>query len=127
MRSYHALVFDEVIEGTTAVTSDPAYNAQLAMTEKIELFAVADTVSGTTPTLTVQINESPDGVHWRNKNTTAEINAVSLSTSANTLSVGLDSGTNLGSGLNRLSVTLGGTSPKAHIRIWATGRGEVGG
>jgi hypothetical protein len=128
MRVYHTLVFDENIEGTAALYSDPMYNDQLAVTEKLEIFAVADTVAGTSPTLTAQIEESPDGIHWQNKNGTAEINAVSLSTTLNTIAVGRDAGTNLGSGLCRLRVVIGGTgNPKGHVRVWATGRGEQGG
>ncbi len=127
MRAYHTLVFDEMIEGTAAVYSDPSFNGQLASTEKVELAAVVDTVSGTTPTLTVRFQEGPDGIHWRNKNGTAEINGVSISAVPVPLTVGLDSGANQGSGLQRLEVTLAGTTPKAHVRIWATGRGEVGG
>jgi hypothetical protein len=126
MRVYHTLVFDENIEGTTALYSNPVHNDTLAVTEKVEIFAVADTASGTSPTLTAQIEESPDGIHWQNKNTNAEINGVSLSTTANTIAVGRDAGTNLGSGLCRLRVALGGTNPKGHVRIWATGRGEQG-
>lgn len=127
MRTYHTLVFDEMIEGTAPVYSDPSYNGLLASTEKVELAAVVDTVSGTSPTLTVRIHEGPDGIHWRNKNATAEINGVSITAVPVPLTVGLDAGANLGSGQARLEVTLGGTNPKAHVRIWATGRGEVGG
>ena len=63
MRVYHSLVFDENVEGTTAVYTDPSFNAQLASCEKLHIFTLSDTVSGTTPQLTVQIEDSPDGVH----------------------------------------------------------------
>ena len=124
MRIFHALVFDTTIEGTTALYSDPQYNDPLGAADALSLFAVGDTASGTSPTLTAQMEESGDQVHWNAKAGTAEINAASLSTSANTIAVGRDSGSTPSSGFVRLKVSLGGTSPKARIRLWATGRGD---
>src|SRR5262245_43463011 len=69
---YHGRVFDEVLEGTTALYSSRMLNDRFAQTEVLELFAVAELASGT-PTLTVQLEESPDGIHWSNKNGTPEI------------------------------------------------------
>lgn len=124
MRLFHAQLYDENLEGTTALYTDPSNNALLGSVEKLTLFTIADTVSGTTPTLTVQIEESPDQVNWSNKAGTAEINAVALSTSQKTITVGRDNGSVPSAGFLRLRVVLGGTTPKAHIRIWVTGRGE---
>jgi hypothetical protein len=125
MRAYHQLVFDEFLEGAVTLYTDPGFNSQLAMTEKLMLYAIADTVSGTA-NLTVQIEEGPDGVHFQNRNASAELTANGMSTSANTTAVGRDFGSNLGTGFVRLRVALAGTTPKAHVRIWATGRGEQG-
>src|SRR5215210_3744233 len=108
MRVYHALVFDENLEATTALYTDPSFNAQLALCEKLHIFTISDTASGTTPTLTVQIEDSPDGVHFNNRTATAEINAQALSTTNNTTLVARDAGTNLASGFARLRVQLGG-------------------
>lgn len=124
MRVFHSLVFDENIEATTAQYIDASWNAQLGLPDKLTIFAIGDTASGTTPTLLVQIEESPDQVHWLNKNATAEINGSNLSTTANTVLVGRDAGTTPSAAFIRLRIVLGGTTPKAHIRIWVTGRGE---
>jgi len=117
-------MYDENIEGTTALFTDPSQNALLGSVEKLTIYTITDTVSGTSPTLTVQIEESPDQINWTNKSGTAEINGVALSTTQKTSTVGRDNGTVPASGFIRLRVSVGGTTPKAHIRIWVTGRGE---
>lgn len=124
MRLFHVGMYDENVEGTTALYTDPTHNNLLGSVEKLSIFALTDTVSGTSPTLTVQIEESGDQVHWTNKVATPEINGTALSTSAVTTAVGRDAGTTPSAGFLRLRVVLGGTSPKAHVRIWVTGRGE---
>jgi hypothetical protein len=123
MRVYHALVFDENIEGNAALYTDPSFNAQLALCEKLYIYTLSDTVTGTA-TLTVQIEDSPDGVHFNNRTGTAEINAQSISATAVTTLVARDAGTNLASAFARLRVSIGGTTVKGHVRIWVTGRGE---
>jgi hypothetical protein len=124
MRLFHAQIYDENIEGTTALYTDPTHNGLLGSVEKLSIFAITDTVTGTAPTLTVQIEESGDQVHWTNKIATAEINGTSLSTTAVTTAVGRDAGTTPSGGFLRLRVSLAGTTPKAHVRLWVTGRGE---
>ena len=126
MRVFHSLVFDENIEGTTEVYTDPTWNAQLGLPDKLTLFAVTDTASATTgPTLTVRIEESGDQIHWTSKTGTPEINAQTMSTTANTVFVGRDNGTNPTAGFVRLRLTLGGTGAlKGHVRLFITGRGE---
>jgi len=124
MRIFHIDLYDDNMEGTTALYTDPSHNALLGSVEKLSIFAITDTVSGTSPTLTVQIEESGDQVHWVNKAGTPEINAVALSTSALTTAVGRDAGGTPSNGFLRLRVVLGGTSPKAHVRLFVTGRGE---
>jgi hypothetical protein len=117
-------MYDENIEGTQALFTDPSHNALLGSVEKLSIFAVVDSVSGTSPTLTVQIEESGDQVRWINKAGTAEINAAALSTTVITTAVGRDTGATPSNGFLRLRVSLGGTSPKAHVRLFVTGRGE---
>lgn len=126
MRVFHSLVFDENIESTTANYCDASWNAQLGLPDKLTIFALTDTVSGTSPNLTVQIEESPDQVHWLPKlgTTTAEIYTAALQTTTNTTVVGRDAGTVPSAAFIRLRVQLGGTTPKAHVRVWVTGRGE---
>jgi len=117
-------LYDENVEGILPLFTDPSHNALLGSVEKLSIFAITDTVSGTSPTMTVQIEESGDQVHWINKTGTAEINGAALSTTVLTTAVGRDTGATPSSGFLRLRVVLGGTSPKAHVRLWVTGRGE---
>src|SRR5882724_6250911 len=126
MRVFHSLVYDENIESTTVNYCDAAWNAQLGLPDKLTIFTLTDTASGTRPTLTVQIEEGPDQVHWLPKlgTTTAEIYTAALLTTANTSLVGRDAGTTPSAAFIRLRIQLGGTTPKAHVRIWVTGRGE---
>src|SRR4051812_44198546 len=128
MRVFHSLVFDENIEATTNIYTDASWNAQLGLPDKLTIFALTDTVSGTSPTLSVQIEEGPDQVHWQSKlgtaTTTAEIFSTALSAAANTVAVGRDAGAVPSAAFIRLRIALGGTSPKAHVRVWVTGRGE---
>jgi len=125
MRVFHTMVFDENIEGAGTASplySDPTHNPMLGLVEKLSIFALTDTVTGT-GTLVAQIEESADQVHWVNKGTTAEVSGT-LSTTAVTPLVGRDAGTVPSSGFLRLRVTLSNSSQKAHVRIWVTGRGE---
>lgn len=126
MQTFHILVFDDVIEGTTAVYTDPRFNADLASADKLVIMGVVSqvSVSGGTPTFTAQIEHSADNRNFVNKSGTAEINGVTLSTTALTNVSGNDPGTvPLGAHV-RLRLVLGGTTPKARVRLWVTGRVE---
>lgn len=126
MRSFHRLVFDESVDGTTSVYTSPAFEALLGLSDALTISGYASGVSGTTPTLSVAVEQSPDERHWTTRNGTAEVNAVSLSTSAETTFQGND-GSPIGAsrpGFARLKITLGGTSPRGRLKIWVTGRGE---
>jgi hypothetical protein len=72
--------------------------------------------------LTVQIEDSPDQIHWSNRNSTPEINGATLSTTLNTTLVARDNGALLASGFGRLRIQLAGTNPKAAIKIWLSVR-----
>lgn len=122
MRLFHVEAYDDVLEGTSTTYSDPRLDEVLGSVERLRLFVVATDVSGTSPTLTVRIEEGPTGERWSNKAGTAEINAVALSTSAVNLVRGADAGGTPGAGQARLAITLGGTSPRAQLRIYVTGR-----
>lgn len=125
MRQFNALVFDEFISGQTMVFTSAALDDRLGKPNQLSLFAVADNVSGTAPTLSVQIYTSADGRNFVTKSQQGpEINTISLSTGATNVATGYDqfSGS-LGSfGYVRLGITLGGTNPAAHVKIYVTGR-----
>lgn len=138
MRVFHSLVLDENLEtgtvasgtASTTIYTDASWNSQMGLPDKLTIFALADTVVGTgatAPTLIVQIEESPDQVHFTSKTTTPEINSTTLSTSTNTLAIGRDPGTQPSAAFIRLRTTLAiahTAGGKGHVRLWVTGRGE---
>lgn len=125
MRIFSQLVFDDFIMGTESVYTAEQYNDGMGLADQFAIQAVADQVSGTTPTLTVQIQHSNDQRNWVDKSGTAEINAQSLSASATTVKVGTDSGSTPTLGYRRLKITLGGTTPVAHVKLFACGRDKT--
>lgn len=127
MRVFHTCVFDDTVDGTTATYTSPRFNALLGLSDSLSISGYATQASsGSTPTLTVQVEQGPDERRWANRNGTAEVDALTLSTTAETAVQGND-GTPVGvnrQGFARLRIQLGGTTPKARVKIWVTGRGE---
>ncbi|MBL8740095.1 MAG: hypothetical protein JNK04_03340 [Myxococcales bacterium] len=111
-------MFDDVLVGTTATYTPTGFNDRLGMFDKISIQAIADQVSGTTPTLTVQIEHSGDQRNWSKKSGTAEISNRALVTTTTNVFDGSDGGAVPNHGFVRLAVSLGGTSPQAHVKIW---------
>jgi len=124
MRAFHVLAYDGTIDGTTSVYIDAGLNDQLGTADQLRLAAVTDAVSGTSPTLTVQVEHSGDNLNWLSRFGTPEINAVALSTTAPTTTLANAASSALPAAFVRLRIQLGGTSPRAHVRVWATGRAE---
>jgi len=120
-RRDNILAFDDFVVGNSAVYTRARLNSQLGGCDKCALTAVADQVSGTTPTITVQIEESADERNWSSKNGTPEINAQSLSASQTNMFTGADAGTSPAKAFVRLRVALAsaGAPPQAHLRIYA--------
>jgi hypothetical protein len=116
------LVFDDAIEVTTSVYTDPKFNADLATADELLIMGVVTQVTGTSPTITVQIEHSADNRNFANKTGTAEINGVTISTTPPVIVSGNDPGTTPLGGFVRLRIALGGTTPKARVKIWVTGR-----
>lgn len=126
MRSSVATVFSDFIVGTTAVYTSEEWNDPLGIPNKIALQAVADQVSGTgTITLTATLEHSCDQRNWVAKSGTAIINGETLSTSATTTLFGSDAGTTPNLGYVRVKLTLGGTTPQAHVKIHICGRDDA--
>jgi len=124
MRIQHDLVFDEIVDGTTSVYTDPKWDDVLGYPDKLTLFVVTDGVSGTSPTILVQLEEGPDQRNWMNKGGGPEIPATAISTTAATALAGYDTGAYPNPAYVRARIQLGGTSPRARVRLWVTGRGE---
>lgn len=120
-----AMVFDDFVVGTTSVYTSEDWNDKLGLANKLAIQAVSDQVSGTSPTLTVQIQHSCDQRNWLDKSGTAEINAESLSPTASNVDFGNDSGSTPNLGYVRLKISLGGTTPVAHVKIHVCGRDDA--
>lgn len=112
------LVFDETV-GTGNVYSEPRFNTLLAAGDKYALHVVASATTSA-GSVTVQLEHSSDERNWSSKNATAEVNAVSLSTTAQTSTLGQDTGSVVGMANGRLRVAL--SAGIARVKIWAVGR-----
>ena len=125
MKIFNQCVFEGYVSGTAAVYSDSQHNALLGTTDQLSIGGYTAQVTGTSPTLTVQVEQSFDNIRWQNRNGTAEIAAAALSTGSTETNVqGQDGSPTARPTLPfvRLKITLGGTSPTAQVRLWATGR-----
>ena len=125
MRKMNFVVFDDYIPSNVQVFTAQSLNDRLGLFDKLSIEAVADNVAGTSPTITVQIQHSSDNRNWVNKNTTAEINAAGISVGSTTPNAGSDTSSAASLGFVRLAITLGGSSPSAHVKIWVTARDTV--
>ena len=122
-RRFGALVLDRVLDGTTSFYSQSEFSEMLGAADKLCILALPEQVEGTgSITLTVQIEESPDGVIWTPKQSTPEINAFPLPFPMG-ISV-VDTGSLPSSNFVRLRAALGGTSPIANLRLYVVGRGR---
>jgi hypothetical protein len=125
MKVFNQLVFEGYISGTTNVFSDSQHNALLGTVDQLSVSGYTAQVTGTSPTLTVQVEQSFDNIRWQNRNGTAEIAAAALATGATETNVqGQDGNPTARPTLCfvRLRIALGGTTPTAQVRLWATGR-----
>jgi len=120
MRKANERIFDDVVTGTTTVYSSGEFNELLGRHDRISLFLVVDTVSGTSPTITVQLQHSSDERNWVNKNGTPEINALVISPTATTTEAANDATGNYGCHSVRAAITLAGTNPSCRVRLYAT-------
>src|SRR5579871_1668057 len=118
MRKANERIFDDVVTGTTTVYSSGEFNELLGRHDRISLFLVVDTVSGTSPTITVQLQHSSDERNWVNKNGTPEINALVISPTATTTEAANDATGNYGCHSVRAAITLAGTNPSCRVRLY---------
>ena len=110
--------------GSTTVYTPSELNSVLAQGETFWVSARTTQVSGTSPTITVAIEHSNDGVNWTNKAT--PISAQSLSANAVNLHYGQDTGSTPTGGFVRLAITLAGTNPSGQVQVIVAGRASEG-
>jgi len=124
MNVFSQVVFDGPLTGTTAVYTSPQLNALIASAEKYMLQARVAQVAGTTPALKVTMERSNDGNDFENgNNPQSKLISVPLNPNTTETFYGQDLGTStVGGSFARLTITLGGTNPSAHLKLILTGR-----
>jgi hypothetical protein len=114
------MVFDENINTVGPVwKSSDEFNDALGAGDTLAIQAYVTVVSGTTPTLTVQVEHSADGQNWSLGPTALSTGIVSNTAYAGSV---LSSASYVPLGYVRLRVTLGGTTPACRARITVTTR-----
>ena len=127
---FYQKVFDAGLSGTATAYSLPQFDAPLARAIRWYIFARVTQVTGSTPTLTVNLAHSNTdmGSEFLSLGSTAPINAVALAANAINQKEGslryTDSGVAVPGAFVRAEITLGGSNPNAFVEIWITGRDD---
>jgi hypothetical protein len=117
-------VFDGLVSGTSDVFTDMRFSSLLGSVEQVAFEALVLGIGGTSPTLTIQLQHSMDGIRWMNQNATPEVNASALTPTDDLFPFLSSSNTILR--YVRLRIALGGTSPSAVVVLRAVGRSPAG-
>lgn len=120
MLRMNELIFDDVVEGTTAVYTDAKFYEAMGTPDVFYLAYIATQAGGTSPTLTLTAQMSADGITWGQWG--------SVITSAATLTAGQK---NVGGSSDyttngfrnmRVKIELGGSGPSTRLQLWWMGR-----
>lgn len=119
-RIFQQVVFKEVVDGTTPVYSASEFNESLARADQLSVYIRASGSSGTSPTLSVRLLGSNDGLNWFEQVDFHE-SPVGISTLYEN---NFDTTEAVLAAFLRFEVTLGGTNPAATVSIAVCGRTE---
>jgi hypothetical protein len=122
MLQFNILAFNAVVTGTSPVYSDASLNDRIGEADYLGLHVIATQGAGTSPTVTVQVEHSADGIRWLNKQATAEINAIAVGSLGPPGNMTGEVSGKPGLGRARLRVQLGGTGPSAQVQVFLAGR-----
>lgn len=130
MKALTLVLFDDSISGTGVVWYSPdEYSEELGEHDQIGVHAAVSNVSGTLPTLTVNVEHSADGQNWLTARGYAPwgsaqgLPEISTAIGPNATYSGSDTGLDpVLLGFVRLKVTLGGTGPKCRLKLAVTCR-----
>jgi hypothetical protein len=125
-RRFCELVWDDFIFGTTSVFTANRFDALLGSANRLAIQVVADKATGTSPTFALQVHHGADGRNFASilAGGSSEIPITALSTTAVTVLNGVADYSSMLRHV-RLRLTLGGTNPGAHIKVYATGRDKA--
>jgi hypothetical protein len=123
MRTYNTTVFHDIWEGANERYSSAEFNDQLGSSDELVIQWRATKVGGTSPTLTITLYGSNNGVDWISRevlvNATA-LTAGQLNTAAATSSTRIMA-------FSRIAVSMAGSGgPTADIEVIVCGRDSVG-
>lgn len=124
MRKLAILAFDDFIMSATTVWTPQSLNDALGMYDKLTGQVVCDAFTGSAHTIAVAIEHSMDQRNWVAKAGTAMIPATGVSVATPSI-VGGDTSAVGNLAYVRLAITLAGTSPTCHVKLWVTGRDTV--
>jgi hypothetical protein len=114
-------VFDEGVDGTITIVSDPQHNDAIGRADSFTVQVYASNAGGTDPTLTLKYWGSNDGKNFITRQTL--LNGVSIS--ATPYESMTDSTPDLVcSAQGRFELTLGGSNPNAYVRVVVCTRSE---
>jgi hypothetical protein len=122
MLVFRAKLFDGVLKGTGNVYTQTADAELLGSVERLTIGVAYDGVTGMNPTLTLQLENSPDGTRWMNQNASPEYALAIVGTKGFVYTTNFSSLTVPIGGFVRIRMALGGTSPAGYLRLWAIGR-----
>jgi hypothetical protein len=118
MRLFNILVMDQIVRGTGEVFSSSDFNEVLGRASDLVYEVEVEDAGGTSPTISVRHLMSNSGkdkfvglANLINGDSLATLPYRNIKAQVGPLA-----------GLGQVGVTLGGASPWARVRIWATGR-----
>jgi len=120
-------VWNAPISGTTAEYTAPSLAPLLAGASKLLVQVRTAQGAGSSPTLTVDLERSNDGLNYASVAANALITNLAVSTSGVTNAFAqwdTTASDNLFGCFLRLKISLGGTTPSANVRITLTGRAK---
>jgi hypothetical protein len=117
MRAFNVTVYDGWVNGTNEVRSDANLTEVVGRADDLAVQIYVDDSSGVGITMTVKAYHANDATNWVERSTL--MNAVDISTipSNQIIPVPLPLGADV-----LFGVQLGGTSPKARVKIMVCGR-----
>src|SRR5438552_17987 len=129
MRLFHELVYERFMEGADGFGGSPSkiqWDPVIGCVDTLRLMVVADRVSGTGVVLNVGVFERPELTGNEFIPVSAPLPNVSLTAGQLNVFNATLSDPNIPFSYGAfLWVSLNGTNPKAHVRIWVTGRGRA--
>lgn len=126
MKIFHELVEEVFINGPTSLPIKVQWPPVLGNIDNLRFIIVADEISGSSLLFTVSLYESPDVTSARAHKVKDLVSGVApVVGQTNVYQAMLSDADGPISYSYNVGYTLTGTTPRAHVRIWVTGRGRA--